>query len=145
MSSRLAQLLCFFLVIAGVSRLAAAPAVSNVQNAVTNIPQGLPNAQIAQGSLFVIKGSGLGPANIVVASPAFQTTTLSGTSVAVTAGGSTVNAPMYYTSASQIAALLPSSTATGTATLTVTYNGQVSAPAQFTVVQFGFGILTLDS
>jgi uncharacterized protein (TIGR03437 family) len=34
--------------------------------------------------------------------------------VAVTTGGSTVNAPMYYTSASQIAALLPSSMATGT-------------------------------
>jgi uncharacterized protein (TIGR03437 family) len=145
MPSRLAQLFCFFLVTAGIFRLAAAPTVSNVQNATTNIPQGLPNAQIAQGSLFVIKGSGLGPADIVIASPAFQTTTLSSTSVAVTAGGTTVNAPMYYTSASQIAALLPSSTPTGTVTLTVTYNGQTSAPAQFTVVQFGFGVLTLDS
>jgi hypothetical protein len=65
MPSRLVQLFCFFLVTAGIFRLAAAPAVSNVQNATTNIPQGLPNAQIAQGSLFVIKGSGLGPANIV--------------------------------------------------------------------------------
>src|SRR5690348_778538 len=88
----------------GIFRLAAAPAVFNVQNAVTNIPQGLPNAQIAPGSLFVVKGSGLGPANIAVASAAFQTTTLSGTSVAVTSGGTTVNAPMYYTSATQVAA-----------------------------------------
>ena len=119
--------------------------ITSVQNAASNIVPGLPNAGIAQGAIFIIKGTGLGPANISIAPAAFQSTTLSGTSVAVTVGGTTVNAPMYYTSAAQVAALLPSNTPTGTGSVTVTYNGQTSATAPITVVANNLGIFTIDS
>ena len=122
-----------------------APVIDAVENAASNIPPGLPNAPIAQGAVFVVKGSGLGPANISVASAAFQSTTLSGTSVAVTVGGTTVNGLMYYTSTGQLAALLPSNTPTGAGTLTVTYSSQTSAQTPVTVVANNLGILTLDS
>lgn len=125
--------------------LSAAPVVTNVQNAASNTPQGLPNAALAQGSVFVVKGSGLGPASISVAPVAFQSTTVSGTSVAVTVGSTTVNAPMYYTSDAQVAALLPSSVPTGNGTITVTYNGQTSAPAPVGVTLNNLAILTIDS
>ena len=52
---------------------------------------------------------------------------MGGTSVSVTVGSTTVSAPMYYTSATQVAALLPSNTPTGSGTLTVTYSGTASA------------------
>jgi uncharacterized protein (TIGR03437 family) len=123
----------------------ASPVITNVENSASNIPQGLPNAPIAQGSIFVVQGTDLGPSSISIATNAFQSTTLSTSSVAVTVGGTTVNAPMYYTSAGQIAALLPSNTPTGTGTITVTYAGSTSAPAPVTVVANNLGIFTIDS
>lgn len=125
--------------------LAAAPTITSVENAASNNSPGLPNASIAQGAIFIVYGSGLGPANLSVASSAFQSTTLSNTSVAVTVGGSTVKALMYYTSAAQVAALLPSDTPTGTGTVTVSYNNQTSATAPMTVVANNLGIFTIDS
>ncbi|HKE29083.1 MAG TPA: hypothetical protein VKB88_42325 [Bryobacteraceae bacterium] len=123
----------------------AQPTVTAVENAASNLVPGLPNSTIAQGAIMVVYGSGLGPANIVVAPAAFQSTTLSNTSVAVTVGGTTVNAPMYYTSGGQVAALLPSNTPTGTGTITVTYNGQTSAKAPIIVVANNLGVFTIDS
>src|SRR5215471_13406331 len=79
-------------------RLSAQPTVTAVENAASNLAPDLPNAAIAQGAIMVIYGSGLGPANLAAAPAAFQSTTLSNTSVAVTVGGTTVNALMYYTS-----------------------------------------------
>lgn len=122
--------------------VSAAPIVTSVANAASNIGF---NAPLAQGAIFVIKGSGLGPATISVASAAFESTTLSGTSVAVTVGATTVNALMYYTSASQVAALLPSNTPTGAGSFTVTYNGQTSAPVSHGVVANNLGVFTIDS
>jgi uncharacterized protein (TIGR03437 family) len=49
--------------------------------------------------------------------------TLNGASISVTVGGVTTDPAIYYTSPSQIAAVLPASTPVGTGTLTVTYNG----------------------
>jgi uncharacterized protein (TIGR03437 family) len=119
--------------------------ITSVQNAASNITPGLPNAGIAQGSIFVVQGASLGPANIFIATAAFQSTTLSNTSVAVTVGGTTVNAPMYYTSAGQVAALLPSNTPSGTGTITVTYNSQTSAAVPITVVANNLGTFSIDS
>ena len=79
------------------------PSVTAVVNGASYITPGLPNAGIAQGSIFVVFGSDLGPANISFAPTAFQSTTLSNTSVSVTVAGTTVNALMYYTSAGQVA------------------------------------------
>ena len=111
-------------------------------NAASNIAF---NALLAQGAIFILKGSGLGPADISIAPAALQSTSLSGTSVAVTLGTTTVNALMYYTSASQVTALLPSNTPTGAGMFTVTYNGQTSNSIGHTVVANNLGIFTIDS
>ena len=116
--------------------------ITSVQNAASNIGF---NAPIAQGSIFTIKGSGLGPGNISIASAPFQSTMLNGTSVDVTVGATTVHALMYYTSANQVAALLPSNTPTGNATFTVSYNNQVSNGMSQTVVSSNVGLFTIDS
>jgi uncharacterized protein (TIGR03437 family) len=121
------------------------PTINSVQNAASNIPAGLPNAGIAPGAIFAIYGLALGPPAVSIAQSAFQTTSLSGTSVAVTVAGTTVNALMYYTSAGQVAALLPSNTPAGSGTLTVTYNGRTGAPAPITVVASNVGIFTIAS
>ena len=141
--SRLAYLPCLFFF--AISALTAQPTITKVTNAANNTDPRLPNGGIAQGAIFVVYGTGMGPASIVVAPTAFQSTTLSNTSVAVTVGGTTVNVPMYYTSASQVAALLPSKTPTGTGTITVTYSGQTSAKAPIRVVANNLGVLTIDS
>ncbi|MGI8741055.1 MAG: hypothetical protein ACR2NN_00515 [Bryobacteraceae bacterium] len=143
MTRRVFRLLSFLLVVSGViPSISAAPTIASVQNAASNIAF---NAPLAQGTIFVIKGSGLGPANISFAPAAFQSASLSGTSVAVTVGTTTVNALMYYTSASQVAALLPSNTPTGTGTFTVTYNSQTSNSVNHGVVANNLGIFTIDS
>jgi uncharacterized protein (TIGR03437 family) len=125
--------------------VSTAPVISQVANAASYNPAGLPNGPIAQGAIFVIKGSNLGPAAISIAAAAFQKTTLSGTSVSVTVGGATVSPLMYYTSAGQLAALLPSNTPTGTGTVTVTYNNQTGPAAPIAVTQNNLGIFTVSS
>jgi uncharacterized protein (TIGR03437 family) len=51
---------------------------------------------------------------------------------------------MVYTLDRQVAAILPSATPAGNATLTVTYNGQTSNSASFQVVESAFGMFTLN-
>jgi uncharacterized protein (TIGR03437 family) len=133
------------LALSAIPRLAAQPSIAAVENAASNIDPPMPNSGIAQGAIFVIYGKGMGPANAVVAPVPFQSTTLGNTSVSVTVGGTTVSAALYYTSATQVAALLPSSTPTGTGSVTVTYNGQTSAKANLTVVANNLALFTIDS
>lgn len=138
-----------------IPRLSAAPVITSVVNAASYKDPRLPGANIAPGSIFIVTGSGLGPANIAVAPAAFQSTSLSGTSVKVTVNATTVNALMYYTSATQVAALLPSNTPPGGAgtgnpkaqvAITVTYNGEDSAPTPFQGVgSSSAGLFTVDS
>jgi uncharacterized protein (TIGR03437 family) len=68
---------------------------------------------------------------------------LSGTSAQITVNGRTTSLLLYYTSANQIAGLLPSSTPPGTGTITVTYNGQAGGPSPITVLQNNFGVYTV--
>lgn len=79
---------------------------------------------IAQGSLFVVFGNSLGPATLVQVSTFPLPNVLSGTSVTVTSGSTTLNCPMVYASAGQAAAILPSNTPAGPAIVTVAFNGQ---------------------
>jgi uncharacterized protein (TIGR03437 family) len=127
---------------AAMPRLSAAPSVTVVANAASNIGF---NSPLAQGSIFVLKGTGLGPAQISIAPSPFQSTSLSETSVAVTVGTTTVNALMYYTSDTQVAALLPSNTPTGAGSFTVTYNGQTSNAIGHGIVASNVGLFTVDS
>jgi len=112
-------------------------------NAASYALDGLPNSAIAQGSMFVIFGSGLGPATLQQARFPLPVA-LGGTSVKVTVGGSTVNAILIYTSANQVACVLPSATPIGAGVVTVTYNNVTSAPASITVVRSSFGIFTIN-
>jgi uncharacterized protein (TIGR03437 family) len=120
------------------------PSITDVQNAASNIPSVLPNGGIAQGSLFVVKGSNLGPATFIQQTSFPFTTTIGGTSIQVTVGGTTVDVIMFYSLAAQVAGILPSKTPTGAGTLKLTYNGQ-SATAPITVVNRNVGIYTVST
>ena len=127
------RLLLFFNLSASI--LSGTPVITTVMNAASNVDPSVPNSAIAPGSIFIVKGTGLGPAAISIAPAAFQTTSLSGTSVKITAGSASFDAPLYYTSATQIAALLPSSVAPDSTPkmITLTYNGQASPAVTFGV------------
>lgn len=120
--------------------LLAQPAISKggIVNSASYTVGGLPNSGIAQGAIVLIFGSGLGPASLVQAPAGTSPTDLAG--VSVRAGSNA--APLTYVSSGQIAAILPSATPVGAANLTVTYNGQSSAPEPITVVANNFGIYT---
>jgi len=124
---------------------AAQPVVDGggVVNAASYALTGLPNSSIAQGSIFSVFGRAMGPAALQQAGFPLPTQ-LAGTSVKVTVGGQTVDALMLYTSATQLACVLPSRTPVGTGTLQVTYNQQTSNPAPITVVKASFGVFTLN-
>ena len=128
-------------VVAGVAW--AQPKVDSVVNNYSFAPPGSPNYGIAQGSLFAVKGSALGPVQVPVLPDLSQgplTTSLSGVSVSITVNGVTTRAPLYYVFDKQIAGILPSSTPIGTGTLTVSFNNQTSTPAPITVVAAAFGL-----
>ena len=121
-------------------------AADGIRNGASYALNGMPNSGIAQGSIFIVYGSNLGPAGpvSVISFPLPTSQGLAGTSVRVTVGSTTVDTIMLYTSAGQVAAVLPSSTPLGNGTVTVTYNGQTSAPAPITVVRSSFGIFSLN-
>jgi len=104
----------------------------------------LPSGAIAQGSLFVVFGSGLGPAALQQITAYPLSTTFGGTSITVTVNGTSTKPLIVYTSAGQLAAIMPSATPVGTGTLTVTYNGAISATQAVTVVPSSFGIYSVN-
>ena len=145
---RIAILFCFLLMTA--SAFAQAPTAGGVVNAGSYTVAGLPNSAIAQGSLFIVFGTNMGPATLVPVTSFPLPTNLggsnstNGTSITISVSGTSTQALMIYTSAGQIAAVLPSRTPVGTGSLTVSYNGQTSAPLALTVVQSSFGAFTLN-
>jgi uncharacterized protein (TIGR03437 family) len=118
------------------------PTVTGISNNYSGISQGLPNYGIAPGSLFVIYGSDLASATNTQEKFPLQTT-LNGTSVSVTVNGTTVQPGLYYITPGQLAAVLPSTTPTGTANITVTNGSATSAAFSFQVVESAFGIDTV--
>jgi uncharacterized protein (TIGR03437 family) len=134
-----------FLTVLGSSWLAAQPTIytGGIVNADSLVPAGLPNANIAQGSIFSVFGTNLGPAQSPGLSFPLQTT-LGGVSVQVTSGGTMVNAIPLFVGPGQINALLPSVTPTGPVSLTVSNSGGTSAPATFHVVDHSFGINSVN-
>jgi uncharacterized protein (TIGR03437 family) len=105
---------------------------------------GLPNSGIAQGSIFVLFGTNMGPTTMQQVSAFPLQKTLSGTSIQVTVNGTTVDALPLYTSAGQVAAIMPSNTPVGSGKLTLTYNGAPSASIDVEVVANSLGIYTLN-
>jgi uncharacterized protein (TIGR03437 family) len=142
-----AGLLPAALLLGGLADLARAqnPTIVSVENAASNVPTGLPNAGIALGSMFVIKGTNLGPSTVVVANTFPLQTTLGGTSISVSIGGRSVPAIPYYTLDRQLAAILPSTVFAGAATMIVSYGGRSSTPFPFTIVTSNVAVYTLSS
>ncbi len=107
-----------------------------------------PVTDIAQGSIFVLFGTGMGPSTLLYAPGTPLPTTLpagNGTSISIVSGGqasASYAAFLVYTSATQVAAILPSIAPTGQATLTLTYNGQTSKPLTMNVAKAAPGIFT---
>ena len=102
---------------------------------------------ISPGKIVVIYGAGLGPAQLIQnqLKNGPVGTELSGTTVSVNG----IAAPILYTSATQIAVVVPYAVGGSTARVAVTYQGQVSAdfivpvaataPNIFTLNQAGWG------
>lgn len=108
----------------------AQPKVTGVANAADF------TTTVAPGSLASLFGSGLsttttGPSSLPLP------TTLAGVSVSVNGR----SAPLTYISPTQINFQVPLATATGTASVSVTLNGQTSAPASVSVAASAPGIL----
>jgi len=120
----------------------SAPVIAQLQNNYSLLQPGVPNYGIAPGSLFIIYGTGLSSS----APPKLQSgvlpTKLNQTSISVTVNGVATTPALYYTSANQLAAVLPSATPVGDGTIIVTYNGTASAPAPIQVVPSAVGLDT---
>src|SRR5260370_10318111 len=90
------------------------PAITSggIVNAASQAIPGLPNAAIAQGSIFVINGLNFG----------------TGASVQVTVNGATLAAPIVAVSSTQLTAVMPSTAPAGSGTVTGTVNNQTAPP-----------------
>jgi uncharacterized protein (TIGR03437 family) len=128
----------------GVSGNSNVPTISAVQDA------GSYTANIAQGSVFVVKGTGLSASGFNQTSfplpTSFQNVSIN---FASQSGGSTTQAFIVYLynqgSVNQLAAILPSSVAPGTYNVTVTNNGSTSSAVSVQVVKQKPGLITADS
>jgi uncharacterized protein (TIGR03437 family) len=107
-------------------------------------------ANVAQGGLFVVKGSGLSASGSDVATPPWPNS-IGGTSITFTptAGGTGTQAYLLYTysqnGVNQLAGLVPSTLVAGNYTVTVTYNGSTSAAFATQVVAAKPALLTQDT
>jgi uncharacterized protein (TIGR03437 family) len=124
----------------------AQPTITGITNNYSYVPAGFPNSGIPPGSIFLIYGSNMStaPATVTLqssASPGIPKT-LEGATLTVSVGGVTVTPAMYYATPRQIAAVLPSGTPTGSATITVSYNSETSNAFSFQVVPDAVGLDT---
>jgi uncharacterized protein (TIGR03437 family) len=122
---------------------ATGPTIKQILNNSSGTPPGLPNYGIAPSSIFIVTGSGLADPGVPVlqssAAPGLPLT-LNGASITVLVNGVTTHPALYYTSPTQLAAVLPAATPVGTGTLTVTFDGALSNAASIQVVASAVGI-----
>lgn len=120
------------------------PNITAVQDA------GSYTSNIAQGSIFVVKGTTLSPSGYTQFGFPLPTSS-SGVSIAFTpeTGGSPTNAYLIYifneNGVNQLAAVLPSTVATGLYNVTVTNGGATSSSVSVSVVARKPGLITADS
>ncbi len=113
--------------------------VTSVVNAASNLP-----GSVSPGEIVVLIGAGLGPAQLLsaqVGSDGLYDLQLSGTTVEFNG----IFAPLIYTSASQVAAVVPYEVGGLSAQVTVTYQGQTSAPVTVALAESAPGLFTFDS
>ncbi len=117
-------------------------------NAASLAAPGQTNGGVAQGSMIVVKGSGLGACGTTIATSFPLQAAMGTTSMKITMAGNSFNVLMYYVVAcqsgvpfpDQLAGVMPSNTPVGDGTITVTNAGRTSAPAPIHVVATRFGI-----
>src|SRR6185503_2154440 len=112
--------------------------VSAVANGASNL-----SGPIAPGEVVVLYGSGLGPVALVQASlnaSGNVGTNLAGTSVFF----NNAAAPVLYTSANQVGAIVPYGITGSRVQVFVQYQGQVSAPASVDVARAAPALFTLS-
>ena len=128
----------------GGGTVAPTPTITAVQDAASY------TASIAQGSIFVVKGTNLSASGFSQFSFPLPASS-GGVQIAFTptSGGSATNAYLVYlynqSGVNQLAAILPSTLAIGNYNVTVTNGGTVSAPFAVSVVQRKPGVITQDS
>jgi uncharacterized protein (TIGR03437 family) len=118
---------------------ASSPTISAVTNAASNLV-----GPIAPGEIVVLYGSGLGPAQLTsasVGSDGLYDTLLAGTHVQFDG----IAAPILYTSATQVAAIVPYEVMGSGVQVTVTYQGQTSSPATVPLAVSAPGLFTMSS
>jgi uncharacterized protein (TIGR03437 family) len=117
-------------------------AVNPIENSASYMPPGYPSSGIAQGSIFSVFGSGLGPAVWTEPASFPLLTTLGDTTVNVTVGSTTQSAFILGVNESQVNAIMPSTMPVGAGSLTVTHNGLASPPVAVQIGSAAFGIFT---
>ena len=143
--------LCWLIVVLALPGLVSlpgqmvSPAVGSVVNSASYAVSGQNGSGIAQGSIFTLFGQNLGPDRMVQAGPFPLTTKLGGTSIQITVGRTPWDAIMVYSSAHQVAAVLPSGVPTGDGLLTLSYNGHSAPAVPIKVLSSAFGIYSVAS
>jgi uncharacterized protein (TIGR03437 family) len=111
--------------------------VSAVLNGASNL-----SGPVSPGEIVVITGSGLGPGQLVPATPGangLYNAQLSGTTVQFNG----TSAPLLYTWATQVAVQVPDSVSAGPAQIAVTYEGRESASFPVQITPYAPGVFTL--
>jgi len=117
-----------------------------VVNAASLEGQGLPAGSIAQGSIFTIFGSNLGPEKATLATKTFPLpSSLADVSIDVVVNGVTLAAIPLSVQASSINAIMPSKTPAGQALVVVHANGKVSNSAKVNVVAASSGLFSVNN
>jgi len=111
------------------------PTISGVANAASY------STPISSREIVLITGSGLGPSQLVSATPAGYSAQLSGTDVRFNG----IPVLLIYTSATQVAALVPDLASAPAAQVTVTYEGRASSPFTVSLAPVAPGLFTLDA
>jgi uncharacterized protein (TIGR03437 family) len=112
---------------------------SSVTSSASNL-----TGSVAPGEIVTIFGSGIGPSQLTqshIGSSGLVDTQLAGTQVFFNG----TPAPIIYTWATQIAAIVPYSVSGGSAQVTVAYQGQTSSAISVSVASSAPGIFTSDS
>ncbi len=112
--------------------------ISRVASGASNL-----TGPIAPGEIVVVYGSGLGPTQTTTYQlvSGFVPTSLAGTRILFNG----IPAPILYTSAGQVSAVVPFATPTGSVQVLAEYQSQSSAPAAVTTAAAAPALFTLDS
>ena len=131
----------------GCMTLQAQPYINyrGIVNAASFTPVGASGSGIAQGSIFSIFGSNLGPAGSVQVSSFPLPATLAGVSIKVTQGKVSVDALPLVVTPGQVNAIMPSNAPLGRVSIQLTFNGDASNPGTAIVIASSFGIFAVNS